>query len=118
MLHKAYNNNNIWSSHTNTNSNNGEKLLKRLDTDQFSGFMPAINACRVTWNDFDFETTSFFKQQCLKQLEAISSVTNNSVINTNNELKQQLSNESNLTKILKQNTGLEDMATEIKVKIT
>ena len=26
--------------------------------------------------------------------------------------------ESNLTKILKQNTGLEDMATEIKVKIT
>jgi hypothetical protein len=99
------NNNNIWSSHTNTNSNNGEKLLKRLDMDQFSGFMPAINACRVTWNDFDFETTSFFKQQCLKQLEVISLVTNTSVINANNELKQQqqqqqLSNESNLTKIL------------------
>ena len=67
-------NHNIWSSQvvsasTNNTSNSGEKLLKRLESDQFDGFMTAVNACRIKWNDFDFESTGLFRQQCLTQIE-------------------------------------------------
>jgi hypothetical protein len=64
---------NNWSnmnqqSQSATNLSNGQKLLKRLEMDLFAGFTPAINACAITWHDFDFDSTDSFRQECLRQL--------------------------------------------------
>lgn len=36
--------------------------------DLFSGFLPAIYACDMTWDLFDFHSVLVFKQHCLKLL--------------------------------------------------
>lgn len=83
-------NGNIWSSvpgsnsSTLTNANNFEKLLKRLDMDLFSGFLPAVSACEMNWNEFDFESTVIFKQQALRLLPSPSLIPqHNETLNTN-----------------------------------
>ncbi len=57
-----------------TNLNNGQKLLKRLEMDMFAGFMPAINACSITWSDFDLNSDTPFRQECLRQITSIQSL--------------------------------------------
>jgi hypothetical protein len=83
-------NGNIWSSvpgsnsSTLTNANNFEKLLKRLDMDLFSGFLPAVVACEMNWHEFDFESPILFKQQALRLLPSPSLTSqNNETSNTN-----------------------------------
>ena len=67
-------NSNIWSSVSATtasnlaSANNIEKLLKRLDMDLFSGFLPAVSACEMNWQDFDFDTPALFKQHAMRLL--------------------------------------------------
>ena len=83
-------NGNIWSSvpgsnsSTLTNANNFEKLLKRLDMDLFSGFLPAVAACEMNWHEFDFESPILFKQQALRLLPSPTLTSqNNEISNTN-----------------------------------
>ncbi len=83
-------NGNIWSSvpgsnsSTLTNANNFEKLLKRLDMDLFSGFLPAVSACEMNWSEFDFESPVIFKQQALRLLPSPSQILqHNETLGTN-----------------------------------
>ena len=66
------NNSNIWlpqqQQNNKSNVTNGEKLLKRLDMDLFSGFKPVISACLINWDEFDFNTPVQFRQECLKHI--------------------------------------------------
>lgn len=57
-----------------TNLNNGQKLLKRLEMHLFAGFMPAINACSITWLDFDLTSNTAFRQDCLRQISLINQI--------------------------------------------
>lgn len=42
----------------------GGDRLRRLDPELFSGFLPAIYACDMTWDEFDLDSMSVFKRHC------------------------------------------------------
>lgn len=42
---------------------------RRLDPDQFTGFLPALLACDMSWSQFDFESVAQFRGQCERLLD-------------------------------------------------
>lgn len=45
-------------------NNNPEKLLRKLDSDLFSGFLPAIWSSDLNWTEFDLNSRDLFLEKC------------------------------------------------------
>ena len=87
-------NNNIWSASPSNNTNsNIEKLVKKLDIDSFSGFLPAINACEMSWSEFEFHSSTVFKQQFSNLLSSINKSNGETIptINSSSNLETSVS---------------------------
>ncbi|CAF0728702.1 unnamed protein product [Brachionus calyciflorus] len=66
---------NIWAQAPIQNPNhNLEKLLKKLDTELFLGFLPAILVCDLNWFDFEIANLENFQINCKKLLDEISEI--------------------------------------------
>ncbi|RNA04312.1 zinc finger SWIM domain-containing 8 [Brachionus plicatilis] len=64
---------NLWAP-VQTQNSNLERLVKKLDTELFVSFSPAIYACELNWLDLDFSKLELFQSSCEKILCQITEI--------------------------------------------